>query len=241
MVDSRLRRRLEDIEERHDGSERDLVAWRGPGHWVSFLAIWCRTAATASNRILLCSPKWSRTTSSMPVSRRGSRQSRARRHCDGRQHIIKMCRRRLSESQPGPGSAFLEFKHDYNVGDPVRSLRPLARCADEVRQHPIMAPIKVTGGCRSVPIALRSFTVDMFRRTTSSVTFTGPITFTSTPAGSIQNKMHLTTGGMLIWRRQQSNTITCLQRRVFNERFTPWDGRCQRHDPRLAGCANNMA
>jgi hypothetical protein len=113
-----------------------------------------------------------------------------------------------SETQLGSGSAFLQFKHDYNVGDPSGPFG-LGTLVANASANIQLAPIE---GDRTIANDFRldfGFTVDNVPGHDYSVTFTGPITFTSTANRLIQNKMHPTTGGMLILGSAANpNTIT---------------------------------
>jgi hypothetical protein len=122
--------------------------------------------------------------------------------------IINVPQTYTSETQLGAGSAFLQFKHDYNVGDPSGPFGLGTLVANDAANIQL-APIQ---GDRTIANPFRldfGFTVDNIPNDNSSVTFTGPITFTSALNRLIQNKMHPTTGGKLILGSAASpNTIT---------------------------------
>jgi hypothetical protein len=122
--------------------------------------------------------------------------------------IINTPQTYTSDTQLGAGSAFLHFKHDYNVGDPSGPFGLGTLVANDAANIQL-APVE---GDRTIANPFRlnfGFTVDNVPGHDYSVTFTGPITFTSTASRLIQNKMDPTTGGMLILGSAANpNTIT---------------------------------
>jgi hypothetical protein len=122
--------------------------------------------------------------------------------------IINSPQTYTSDTQLGSGSAFLHFKHDYNVGDPSGPFglgTLVANAAANIQLVPVEGDRRIAN-----PFRLDfGFTVDNIDGDNSSVTFTGPITFTSTANRLIQNKMDPNTGGKLILGDPSSpNTIT---------------------------------
>lgn len=111
--------------------------------------------------------------------------------------VINVPQTYTSETQLGGGSATVQFKHDYNLGDPsgpfgVGTLVAWGGANSE------LAPID---GDRTIANPFRldfGFTVENVPGDTSSVTFTGPIKFNGSGSGRlIQNKMG-PNGGKLI-------------------------------------------
>ncbi|HEY3395290.1 MAG TPA: hypothetical protein VGK58_21495 [Lacipirellulaceae bacterium] len=96
----------------------------------------------------------------------------------------------------GGGESTVQFKHDYNVGDPSGPFGLGTLVAFSAANNQL-APIE---GDRTIanPIQMEvGFTVTNIPGDSSSVTFTGPITFASGASRLIQNKMNPTTGGTL--------------------------------------------
>jgi hypothetical protein len=96
----------------------------------------------------------------------------------------------------GGGESTVQFKHDYNVGDPSGPFGLGTLVALNAANNQL-APIE---GDRTIanPIQMEvGFSVTNIPGDTSSVTFTGPITFASGANRLIQNKMNPTTGGTL--------------------------------------------
>jgi hypothetical protein len=96
----------------------------------------------------------------------------------------------------GGGESTVQFKHDYNVGDPSGPFGLGTLVAFNAANNQL-APIE---GDRTIanPIQMDvGFSVTNIPGDSSSVTFSGPITFASGANRLIQNKMHPTTGGTL--------------------------------------------
>ncbi len=96
----------------------------------------------------------------------------------------------------GGGESTVQFKHDYNVGDPSGPFGLGTLVALNAANNQL-APIE---GDRTIANSIQmevGFTVANIPGDSSSVTFTGPITFSSGAGRLIQNKMNPATGGTL--------------------------------------------
>jgi hypothetical protein len=94
----------------------------------------------------------------------------------------------------GGGESTVQFKHDYNAGDPSGPFGLGTLVAFNAANNQL-APIE---GDRTIanPIQMEvGFSVTNIPGDSSGVTFSGPITFASGASRLIQNKMHPTTGG----------------------------------------------
>ena len=122
--------------------------------------------------------------------------------------IINTPQTYISRTILGGGESTVQFKHDYNVGDPSGPFGLGTLVALNAANNQL-APIE---GDRTIanPIQMEvGFTVANISGDSSSVTFTGPITFASGASRLIQNKMHPTSGGALtLGSASNPSTIT---------------------------------
>jgi hypothetical protein len=105
------------------------------------------------------------------------------------------------------GMATVQFHHDYNVGDPSGPFG----LGTLVANNGSNSQLTPTGGNRTIanPITMNTgFTVANLTGDTSSVTFTGPITFKSTADRLIQNVMPSAGGTLTLGSATGPSTFT---------------------------------
>jgi hypothetical protein len=121
--------------------------------------------------------------------------------------MIKSLQTYTGRTLLGGGSSTIRFEHDYNVGDPSGPFG-LGTLVPNNAANNALTPF---GGDRTIANAIEmntGFTVDDFTGDTSSVTFSGPITFTSTASRLIQNLMPASGGTLTLGSPASPSTLT---------------------------------